>query len=155
MKKGDIYRTVLKPYTHESQKLNALLGKKVKIVMFDDDVYTGILERDKDHKGSYFVNGLQPISFRKSHIKKIEDISITHHIKLMSEYARAKLKGLKPFEIRLNDRNYKVGDLVKYTIPDDEILNKVFKDMTYRIVYITNYAQKDGYIVFTDRLLGE
>ena len=73
----------------------------------------------------------------------------------MSEYARAKLQGLKPFEIRLNDRNYKVGDLVKYTIPDDKILNEVFNGMTYRIIYITDYEQKDGYIVFADTLLKE
>lgn len=150
----DIYRTVLKPYTHESQKLNALLGKKVKVVMFDNEAYIGILERDKYHKGCYFLEGERLISFRKSHIKKIEDISITHHIKLMSEYARAKLKGIKSFEIRLDDRNYKVGDLVKYIIPDDKVLNEIFKDMTYRIIYITNYEQKEGYIVFTDKLIG-
>ena len=155
MKKGDIYRTVLKPYSHESKELNALLGRKIKVVMFDDDIYIGILEWDKYHKGSYFLDGTKPISFRKSHVKKIEEISVTHNIKLMSEYARAKLKGLKPFEIRLDDRNYKVGDLIRYTIPDDEILNQVFKDMTFRIIYITDYAQKDGYIVFTDKLLGE
>ena len=77
----------------------------------------------------------------------------THIKKLMSEYAKAKLEGLKPFEIRFNDCDYQVGDFIKYTIPDDEELNKAFKNRTYRIEYITNYAQKEGYVVFTDKLI--
>ena len=34
-----------KIYTHESKELNALLGKKVQITCFDNDVKTGILRR--------------------------------------------------------------------------------------------------------------
>ena len=78
-----------------------------------------------------------------------------HEIKLMSEYAKAKHKGIKPFEIRKNDRDYKVGDLVTYTVPDSEIYNTLFKNKVYQITYITKYEQKDGYVVFTDKLLGE
>ena len=40
-------------YTHESEELNALLGKKVKVTLFDDTTITGILTR-------------------KTHVKKIE-----------------------------------------------------------------------------------
>ena len=32
-------------YTHESKELNALLGKKVKVTLFDDTTITGILTR--------------------------------------------------------------------------------------------------------------
>lgn len=74
-----------------------------------------------------------------------------HEIKLLSEYAKPKLKGLKPFEIRKNDRDYKVGDLVRYIVPDNAQLNEAFKNTLYRIVYITDYAQQEGYIVFCDR----
>lgn len=74
-----------------------------------------------------------------------------HNIKLMSEYAEAKLKGVKPFEIRLNDRDYKIGDLVRYIVPDNENLDKRFAKMLFQIVYITNYQQKDDYIVFCDK----
>lgn len=74
-----------------------------------------------------------------------------HEIKLMSEYAKAKASGLKPFEIRKNDRDYKVGDLVRYIVPDDKDLNEVIKRTLYQIVYITDYEQKDGYVVFSDR----
>lgn len=77
----------------------------------------------------------------------------THIKKLLSEYANAKLNGLKPFEIRFNDCNYQVGDYIKYTVPDNIDLDKKFNNLTYRIEYITDYAQKDGYVVFTDKLL--
>ena len=32
-------------YTHESKELNALLGKKVKVTLFDDTTITGVLTR--------------------------------------------------------------------------------------------------------------
>ena len=35
----------MKKYTHESKELNALLGKKVKVTLFDDTTITGILTR--------------------------------------------------------------------------------------------------------------
>lgn len=143
----------MKKYTHESPKLNALLWRKVEITFFDGDTHVGILERDNYNKEWYFLNGDKRISFLKSHVRKIKTVSAIHKIKLMSEYARAKLKGIKPFEIRLNDRNYNVGDFIQYTVPDDGILNQTFKDLTYRIVYITDYAQKDGYIVFAEELI--
>lgn len=37
-----------KHYTHESEELNALLGKKVKVTLFDDTTITGILTRAKN-----------------------------------------------------------------------------------------------------------
>ena len=77
----------------------------------------------------------------------------THIKKLMGEYAQAKLEDIKPFEIRLNDCDYQVGDYIKYVIPDNSELNEKFKNRTYRIEYITTYAQKEGYVVFTDKLI--
>lgn len=74
----------------------------------------------------------------------------THELKILATYAKAKIDGIKPFEIRFNDRDYQVGDLVKYTVIDDEKLNEIMKDKTYRILYITDYEQKDGYIVWSD-----
>ena len=76
-----------------------------------------------------------------------------HTLKLLKEFAELKLQELKPFEIRKDDRNFCVGDLIVYVVPDDEELSKVFKNRIYRIEYITNYAQKEGYVVFTDKLL--
>jgi hypothetical protein len=73
-----------------------------------------------------------------------------HELKILKEYAEAKAKDLKPFEIRKNDRDFKVGDLVRYIVIDDEELNRYFKHRLYQIVYITDYAQQNDYIVFTD-----
>ena len=61
---------------HESEKLNALLGKKVKIKMFDNREYIGILGRseyskrykiDRPYKGA--------LHFYKTHIKKISEVT--------------------------------------------------------------------------------
>ena len=73
-----------------------------------------------------------------------------HNLKILAVYATAKLDGKKPFEIRLNDRDFRVGDLVKYTVIDDEEVNERMKNKVYKITYITSYEQKDGYIVFGD-----
>ena len=55
--------------THESEELNALLGKKVKVTLFDDTTITGILTRAKWKPDRYEVANY---SFRKTHVKKIE-----------------------------------------------------------------------------------
>ncbi len=61
-----------KNYTHESEELNALLGKKVQITFFDNDIKTGILQRAEYKQGRYEVDNL---SFRKTHVKKIEEVA--------------------------------------------------------------------------------
>lgn len=74
-------------------------------------------------------------------------------LKILQEYADAKVKGLKPFEIRKNDRNYQVGDLIRYTVIDNEGkgIDHKLSETLWEILYITDYAQKKGYIVFSDR----
>ena len=60
---------------HRSEKLEALLGKRVKVVLHDGSVYRGILGKDvyserykieRNHKGA--------MSFYKTHVKKIEEM---------------------------------------------------------------------------------
>lgn len=62
----------MKKYTHESQTLNSLLGKQVKITFFDNSVANGILSRSFYYLGYYHIRGARSIDFRKSHVKKIE-----------------------------------------------------------------------------------
>ena len=36
----------------------------------------------------------------------------THDLKITQEYFLAKLQGIKPFEVRINDREYEIGDIL-------------------------------------------
>lgn len=92
-----------------------------------------------------------------------------HELKILEEYAEAKMKGVKLFEIRKNDRDFKVGDLVKYKVvqydgtnllgeifdkeSNNKDLCKYFNERLFRIKYITNYEQKDNYVVFSEEVL--
>lgn len=71
-----------------------------------------------------------------------------HNLKIKEEYASAKLRGDKLFEIRLNDRDFRVGDVVKYTCIDSSVVDEKISKKLYYITYITNFEQKDGYVVF-------
>ena len=77
-----------------------------------------------------------------------------HELKIESSYAWEKIKGRKLFEIRLNDRDYKVGDIVHYTCTNC-IANDLIADKYYKIIYITDYMQKDNYIVFAEKEMKE
>lgn len=85
-----------------------------------------------------------------------------HELKIFKNYATAKINGDKLFEIRDNsDRGFQKGDLVKY-IPvtrgfkgDLVVCDHPIVDKTYEITYVTNYAQKDGYVVFGEREVEE
>jgi len=71
-----------------------------------------------------------------------------HNLKIANEYFEAVNEGLKTFEIRNNDRNFKVEDIVNLEEIDE---NKEYtgRKVTVKITYITNYAQMSGYVVFS------
>ena len=71
-----------------------------------------------------------------------------HNLKIANEYFEAVNEGLKTFEIRNNDRNFKVEDIVNLEEIDE---NKEYTGwkVTGKITYITNYAQMSGYVVFS------
>ncbi len=71
-----------------------------------------------------------------------------HNLKIANEYFEAVNEGLKTFEIRNNDRNFKVEDIVNLEEIDE---NKEYtgRKVTGKITYITNYAQMSGYVVFS------
>lgn len=79
--------------------------------------------------------------------------SVVHRLKIKAEYAKAKIGLNKLFEIRFNDRDYHVGDVIKYTVIDDEIVNAQIADNVYTISYITSYEQKEGYVVFGEKVV--
>lgn len=60
--------------SHNSEKLNALLGKKVKLVLFDGCEHIGILEKSEHMPGYKIVREYKgPIHFYKTHVKKIKE----------------------------------------------------------------------------------
>ena len=63
------------------------------------------------------------IKVKKIHLLKIED-----------EYLKAIKNGIKTFELRKNDRDYQVGDLIKFSKDKD----------IYRITYILKDVKEYG-----------
>lgn len=70
---------------------------------------------------------------------------MTHELKILPEYFEAVTGGRKRFEIRKNDRDYKVGDRLYLR----EWNADGFTGDSYKaeVTYITDYEQKDGYVV--------
>lgn len=71
----------------------------------------------------------------------------THQLKINKDFFEAVYKGVKTFEIRFNDRDYKVLDTVVLNEIDS---NRVFtgRSLSATITYISDYEQKPGYVVF-------
>lgn len=67
---------------------------------------------------------------------------MVHNLKIATQYIDRVIDGTKKFEIRKNDRSFKVGDTV--------VLNEVLgvRSVRCKITYITDYEQKDNYVVF-------
>lgn len=80
---------------------------------------------------------------------------MTHELKILQCYADAKVAGDKLFEIRNNlDRGFQKGDIVIYIVINDSyvrIRNHPLNGKEYEITYVTNYEQKDGWVVFGER----
>ncbi len=67
-----------------------------------------------------------------------------HDLKIDLNYLDDLISQVKTFEIRKNDRNYKVGDRLRFKkIRSGRSAAYFF----YVITYITDYQQKDNYVV--------
>ena len=77
---------------------------------------------------------------------------MTHHIKLEMPFCDHVLTGRKRFEIRYNNRDYRVGDYIVFIPVDPETKHKVqhaVEARKYRITYlISGWGLEDGYVVF-------
>lgn len=71
-----------------------------------------------------------------------------HALKIDPEYYTPVLREQKNFEIRKNDRNFKVGDLVLLEEWTKQYGYHFSPSIKRQITYITNYKQKPGYVVF-------
>lgn len=75
------------------------------------------------------------------------------------ELCSAVYNGLKPYEIRLNDRDYQPGDLILPVPVDDDgnEMNHPLKTCVFEITFITQgteWGLQENYCVFGVRLLG-
>lgn len=79
----------------------------------------------------------------------------THEIKLDILFCNAVYKWQKTFELRANDRGYKVGDYIKFKPVETRngivtMIKHPIQDKTYRITYLlSGWGLKDGYCVFS------
>lgn len=73
-----------------------------------------------------------------------------HQIKILDKYYRAITSGIKTFEIRNNDRNYQVGDLLKFNVINDNKVTIHQPEVLYMITYILQDVPglKLGYVIF-------
>ncbi|EGO8857938.1 DUF3850 domain-containing protein [Enterococcus faecalis] len=76
---------------------------------------------------------------------EVEKEPTIHELKILPEYFEAVVSGDKCFEIRKNDRGYKVGDILRLNEYEDGKYTGNFH--VAEITYITDYAQQDGYVV--------
>lgn len=61
--------------THESEILNGLIGKRVRITFWDDDVDEGILGRSEYSQRYSLKRAFKgDVCFYKSHVKKVEEL---------------------------------------------------------------------------------
>lgn len=70
-----------------------------------------------------------------------------HGLKIYQEYFEAVKDGRKKFEIRKNDRDYNVGDILVLLEYDKYYEAFTGEKITVEITYMTGFAQQDGYVV--------
>ena len=86
--------------------------------------------------------------------KKPEPAQRIHEIKILPNLFEAKLRGLKPWEFRQDDRGYAVGDILNER--EYEPASNCFtgRSITEEVVYILHggqYGIPEGYVIMTTR----
>lgn len=76
--------------------------------------------------------------------------AVSHDLKTVQPFFDDVASGNKTFEIRINDRDYKVGDILKLReYSDGEYTGRFL----YReITYIINYQREKGYVVMAIKI---
>lgn len=72
-----------------------------------------------------------------------------HSLKVWPAYYEAIIDGRKAFEIRNNsDRGFQAGDIVTLRETLDKGIGFSGRELKVEITYVTNFAQKEGWVVF-------
>lgn len=73
-----------------------------------------------------------------------------HELKILPEYYIEVLSGRKKFEIRLNDRDFKVGDIVKLReFENNEYTGNFIKGRITYILHGGQFGLQEGYCIFS------
>lgn len=78
---------------------------------------------------------------------------MTHELKTWPEYFQAVIDGVKTFEIRLNDRGFKVGDtlwLQEFEVDKNHYTGRHLKAT---VTYMTNFGQVLDQVVMSIKVL--
>ncbi|SMD38415.1 protein of unknown function [Bacillus sp. JKS001846] len=75
--------------------------------------------------------------------------TMLHNLKINKVFFTPVLEQIKTFEIRKNDRDFHIGDEVILNEWDDEKQQYTGRNVKVEILYITDYEQKDNYVVFS------
>ena len=75
---------------------------------------------------------------------------VVHELKIKEDYARAHLSGVKPWELRENDRDFKIGDRINFLAMDDKGLVVMTYSRTITFVFKGGqYGLADNYAILT------
>ncbi|MFP7277315.1 DUF3850 domain-containing protein [Bacillus paralicheniformis] len=78
---------------------------------------------------------------------------MVHSLKIKQEFFAPVIQKIKTFEIRKNDRNFCIGDQIILNEWNEDINRFTGRKIKGEITYITDYEQKENYIVFSFKLL--
>lgn len=67
-----------------------------------------------------------------------------HELKIKEDYFNAILKGDKTFELRKNDKNYQVSDLIHFIKTDGLEYSSGYSKYVYKITYILKDVPEYG-----------
>ena len=77
---------------------------------------------------------------------------MNHSLKILPEYFEQVISGNKTFEIRRNDRDFCVGDTLFLCEWKNDSHGYTGRITIRKISYITDYAQKENYVVLGMKL---
>lgn len=67
---------------------------------------------------------------------------MTHLLKIRKEYFEAILDGRKQFDLRRDDRDYKVGDRIQFVVPGSPVF-----EITYKLENVPQYGLQEGFCI--------
>ena len=100
---------------------------------------------ERELQEAHFMN--QPETQTVDTNGEIHDRRAEHDIKISSVFSEDTKRGVKPFELRKNDRDYKTGDLLKMRVfKDGEWTGEIIrKEITYVLEGFEGL--KEGYCI--------